>query len=172
MQIVLKKMQGGRLKRSYTRQLKINEIYMYKRNTPVMISLFLMLFACNGNKGSIKQVRDSDLLVQVRQMKGEQDAPNTMDYAVRITPDKKLVAGKEDSFKTSFWYSMDSCFYIMNGNTKVYSAIVQPIANGLTGSFEYMLSFGTNDLKAGNWNLIYEDKYLNHKKYTLNLNKE
>jgi hypothetical protein len=131
--------------------------------------LMALLQAC-GNRNSVKQVKDSDMIMEVTQLKGEHADRGTFDYAVRLIPDKKLLAEKDKSYKNSLWYNMDSCFYILNGQKKVYSNIIQPIANGVNGTFEYMLSFNESDLKAGNWSLIYDDKYLDHKKYTLNLN--
>ena len=133
------------------------------------ICLLTMLCACRKNGSTIKRVKDSDMVMESVQLKSKDANTGTLDYAVRIIPDKKLLADKDRSFKSSLWYSMDSCFYLMDGQRKIYSAIVQPIANGVAGTFEYMLSFNEDDLKTGNWNLIYDDRYLNHKKYTLNL---
>lgn len=110
--------------------------------------------------------------VEITRLKGGKDGSGTLDYAVRLIPAKKIINDKDKSFTNSLWYSMDSCFYLVKGQQKIYSAIVQPIANGVAGTFEYMLSFNESDLEKSNWNLIYEDKYLNHKKYFLNIPEE
>jgi len=134
--------------------------------------LSIMLCACRENRKIVNHIQDSDMSVEITRLKGGKDGSGTLDYAVRLIPAKKIINDKDKSFTNSLWYSMDSCFYLVKGQQKIYSAIVQPIANGVAGTFEYMLSFNESDLEKSNWNLIYEDKYLNHKKYFLNIPEE
>jgi len=110
--------------------------------------------------------------MQVKALKNASGDGASLDYAVRLLPGKALEATLDGKTKTALCYGMDSCFYLLAGGQKVYSAIVQPIANGVSGSFEYMLSFVVDDLKGGKWSLVYQDRYLNHKKYTLSLTEE
>jgi len=135
----------------------------------IIIGLSLAMNSCKQKISVIRQSKDQDLLLQVSRMQDEQDDPASLTYAVRLIPNKKTMAGISGKAKTALNYSMDSCFYLMKGTTKVYSAIVQPITNGVSGSFEYMLSFEDKQLKSGKWNLVYQDRYINRKKYTVML---
>ncbi|WP_183574647.1 hypothetical protein HDF18_01215 [Mucilaginibacter sp. X5P1] len=143
-----------------------------KKTIVLSICLLTMLLACHKNRNAVTQIKDSGMLLEITRLKNGQGDPGTLDYAVRLIPDKKLLADKDKSFRNSLWYSMDSCFYLVKGQRKIYSAIVQPIANGVAGTFEYMLSFNEEDLRAGNWSLTYDDRYLNHKKYNLSVPEE
>ena len=105
-------------------------------------------------------------------MQNEPGDLTSLVYAARLIPDK-IIQKKSDSSKTKLWYKMDSCFYIQSGKNKVYAGLVQPIANGSTGSFEYMLSF---DMQGDNFkknkSLVYQDRYLNHMRYAISLENE
>ncbi|WP_214073226.1 hypothetical protein [Mucilaginibacter sp. dw_454] len=139
----------------------------YRKQISILFlgAIALFMFACRQGNLSAQQIIDNDLLIQFKEIKDGQKDDATHDYAVRLIPAKKLISNKN----TALVYNMDSCFYIVANNKKIYSAIVQPIANGVAGSFEYLLSFNSSDLKAGKWNLIYQDRYLNHKQYSLKL---
>ncbi|SDR88900.1 hypothetical protein SAMN05216490_0136 [Mucilaginibacter mallensis] len=143
-----------------------------KKTIVLSICLLTMLLACHKNRSAVNQIKDGDMSLGISRLKNGEGNSGTLDFAIRLISNKQLLADKDKSFRNSLWYSMDSCFYLMKGQRKIYSAIVQPIANGVAGTFEYMLSFNEEDLKAGNWSLIYDDRYLNHKKYTLSVPEE
>jgi len=146
---------------------------MNKINAALFVVLSaLILSACKKKSPQVKEVKDKDLTMQVRVLENTAGSTSSLDYAIRLIPGKTLDATLDNKTKTALCYGMDSCFYLLADNKKVYSNIVQPIANGVSGSYEYMLSFESTDLKSGKRSLVYQDRYLNHKKYTLSLTEE
>lgn len=123
--------------------------------------------ACKQNIHSVKEIKDDGLTLQVIKTAGEPGNDHTLNYSARLIPDKGLIPEKNNKVKTELWYSMDSSFYLQSGKKKIYAEIIQPIANGLAGTYEYMVSFPGTDLRDGKWSLIYQDKYLNHRKYQM-----
>ncbi|WP_139112905.1 hypothetical protein [Mucilaginibacter sp. PPCGB 2223] len=89
---------------------------------------------------------------------------------MRLIPDKQLIEEKSSNQKTALYYKMDSCFYIAEGLKKNYAVMVQPVANGVSGTYEYLLEFENgNAPQADTINLIYNDKYINQKSYSLKI---
>jgi len=125
-------------------------------------------FSCK-KAPAISAVQDSDLSLRIMKIKNSPDDKEASNYAVRLSPDKRLLAAKDNKLATDLWYRMDSCFYLQTGNQKIYATIIQPIANGITGTFEYYVSFETTEVSAGKPELVYADRYINHKKYKLSL---
>lgn len=123
-------------------------------------------------KDALIEVKRDRLTIQIRRLPQDANAANEMTYAARIIPDKGLIAANDAALKTKMEYRADSTFYIRRGKQKIYADLVQPVANGVAGTFEYLVSFsgGNDDYK--NRTLVYQDKYLNHQKYDFNLNNE
>jgi hypothetical protein len=117
-------------------------------------------------------VNDDGMTIQLRKVKNSPDDAGVLTYATRLIPEKVLLSSSDNKLNTALWYHMDSCFYLQAGERKIYAAIIQPIANGVTGTFEYLLSFDAAGMRNHRWSLVYQDKYLNHKKYTLSLESE
>jgi len=117
-------------------------------------------------------VSDHGLTVQLMKTPSSYDGEGNISYSARLIADKELIAKTDNTVKSNLSYRMDSCFYLQAGKKKIYASLTQSIANGVSGSFEYLLSFENTGLNDGKWNLIYQDKYLNQQKYTLNLNNE
>jgi hypothetical protein len=69
------------------------------------------------------------------------------------------------SSKTALMYRMDSCFYLQAGKKIIYAALVQPVANGLSGTFEYLVSFDSVEAEKEGYKVVYHDRYLNKAKY-------
>jgi hypothetical protein len=136
------------------------------------LPLIANFFSCKQTKSSFKELTDHGLTIQIMKLQDPSKDKMDITYSVRLLPDKKLIAEKDNSVKTALWYRMDSCFYLQAGKKKIYADIVQPIANGVSGGFEYLLSFDAGAVANDKWNLIYQDKYLNHRKYMLNTNNE
>jgi|SRR6185437_7801888 len=149
---------------------------MIWKNDGLLITclLFAVFGACRRDKNSVKEIKDHGLTVQVIKMEGEPAGgnTNTASYSARLIPDKGLISEKDSKIKTALWYSMDSSFYLQAGKKKIYAEIIQPIANGLVNRYEYMLSFDLTGLKGDKWSLIYQDKFLNHRKYIIDKNQE
>jgi len=114
------------------------------------------------------QVGDKDLTVQLANI-SKSVAGGDISYAARITPEKGLFTAAGKSAKENLMYRMDSCFYLQSGRTKIYPQLTQPVSNGLKNTFEYLVTFDMPSFDGDKWFFVYEDKYLNRKKYMLNL---
>jgi len=124
-----------------------------------------MLISCKP-KPHMQQAKDQDLTIQLMALKGGPDDGRTLSYQVRLIPVKKVQ-------KTALYYQMDSCFYLLNGTKKIYASLVQPIANGINGSYEYLLQFEKPPIGEMNQIVpVYQDKYINGKCYDLKTNDE
>jgi len=134
-----------------------------------IISILVLTTGCKSNN-SIKDIKQQGLMLQVRVLLSEPNDANTISYAARLIPDKGLIS--DNAVKTKLAYQMDSTFYIQSGKGRIYANLVQPVANGVAGTYEYLVSFdrpGGNSMKG---KLIYQDKYINHQKYQITLNNE
>lgn len=136
------------------------------------VFIALVCLASCGKNPKVVELKQAGLVVKLTKL--PEDAPDnsTISYAVRLIPDKSLLANTDQITKTALQYRMDSCFYVINNHHKVYANIVQPIADGVADSFEYLLTFNLDNLKMGNWKLTYRDRYLNHRQYQLQLSKD
>jgi len=113
------------------------------------------------------EVKDKDLAIQVIKIENQQNDRQDLSYAVRLTPDKHILLPGDNKMTTALWYHMDSCFYLSQGKKKIYPAIIQPIANGIGGTFEYYVAFDESIKENKPLRLVYQDKYLNKKKYEI-----
>ena len=130
--------------------------------------LFFTVTGCKSGHPAAREIDDRDMDVQVVLLDSTPGNGNT--YKARLIPDKKLFDEKDAVSKNAMIYKMDSCFYLQSGTKRVYASLVQPVANGITGTFEYLLEFEKND--GNSWDFVYQDKYINHKKYSLKLNQD
>jgi hypothetical protein len=128
------------------------------------------LFSCRQDKSSVKELKRDGLTIEILRVPGEPGTTTSVNYSARLIPDKKLTEKKDKGLTTALWYRTDSCFYLQRGSKKIFASIIQPIANGVSGSYEYFLSFNISPADESKWHLIYQDKYLNQQKYSLNLN--
>src|ERR1700753_296328 len=112
-------------------------------NKKILILAFhlfvLLVFDSCVHRKTFREVADKTLTLQLRNISSASD-PKDITYAARLIPEKELKAAKGQAVKTSLLYKMDSCFYLQSGARKVY-ANIEPVANGLTGTYEYLLTF-------------------------------
>jgi len=90
-------------------------------------------------------------------------------FMVRVFPDKKIIEGGKEKITESFLYHSDSCFYLLKNNTKLYPEYVEPVVNGIKGSYEFLIGFSNQDLSLKEYTLIYQDQIINKKKYVLTI---
>jgi len=133
------------------------------------IGLFISgcFLSCGHGSQAVKQFNKDGLTIQIVRVPGESGFGSTIAYSARLVPDKKITENQDKMLTTRLWYRMDSCFYLQRGTKKIYAGIIQPIANGVAGSYEYFLSFDISAADQSRWDLIYQDKYLTRKKYSL-----
>jgi hypothetical protein len=136
---------------------------MNKRMCAIWV-LLVILSGCS-KKPAHYEYKDEDITIKAMIMDNAADTGETV-FTARVIPGK-LATRVNDSLKMKMVYSMDSCFYLQSGKKTTYPNLIQPIANGLSGMFEYMVSFDNSAAAAPGVEIIYQDKHLNHRKYIL-----
>lgn len=135
-------------------------------NKVLKVSLFFFivcLASCSGRRNDFREIKDEDLTVQLKSVKGDED----FNYAVRIfLKDSPNI--KSEELYNKMWYHTDSCFYMTDGAKKIYPVFQQPVSNGLKDSFEYLIAFDKK-MKGGAMKFIFDSKELNKKIYSFNL---
>lgn len=121
--------------------------------------------ACRSNKEDARTVGDKQLTIQVQKVPAEDDRDRSV--RVRIFPEREAFSGLDRAGRENLLYRMDSCFYLETGMKKIYPSAVLPVANGISLGFEYLVSFDGLVAPKGHIRLIYQDRYLNKKKYEL-----
>lgn len=131
----------------------------------------LILSGCSSAKRPYGELKDKDLTFQAVLLEDKPEDTGLYTLRARITPDKLLFTRKTGEEKSRLIYGMDSCFYLQQGARRLLAAQVVPVAGGVSGTFDYLVSFKkeTPD-KTGSWSLIYQDRLLNRKTYRLQLN--
>lgn len=132
-----------------------------------LITIFCVFTACNAGKQSVNEFRDSLLTIQVA--KADDKGTGQSIYQVRVIPSETIKSRLNSGNNRAMLYQMDSCFYLQNNEQKVYAVNTQAVANGLANVYEYMVVFEPGVPHNKNWQFIYQDKYLDHKKYTLKI---
>lgn len=141
-----------------------------KANTLFYSLMSLSLFASCKHSRPFMEAKDADLTVQIMAMDDSSNDQHSISYRARLIPDKQLMEGKTREEKNALYYQMDSCFYFTVGGVKTYAALVQPIANGVSGSYEYLLQFEKPKLlNTDTMSFVYQDKYINKKTYDVRM---
>ena len=140
--------------------------------------LTLAVMSCKGRTekwfnglADYKEVTSSSMQIEVLKMDTQRDT-SLLNYKLRIYLDRSWVDKNQPNQTNEMNYQADSCFYILAGGVKCRPAFVQPVANGIKNCYEYLISFNADkQLKMKSLNLVYADKYIDGKTYTLDLNK-
>lgn len=122
------------------------------------------LGACR-NREEPRTLGDKQLTIQVQKVADRDDEGKSV--RVRIFPERVAFSGLDRAGRENLLYRMDSCFYLENGAQKIYPSAVLPVANGLSTGFEYLVSFEGTSSAQIRMRLIYEDRFLNKKRYEL-----
>lgn len=113
------------------------------------------------NKGDYGSTKDGELTLMA--ISGQKKGL----LKVRLNFDQKGEGLDVPSFVEAMQYDMDSCFYIQGEGTKSYPIYVEPIANGMRKTFEYLIGFD-RDFKKGE-KLVYVDRHRSKKNIELTL---
>ena len=133
----------------------------------------VLFLACNRGDDSFREVKDKDMILQVSEIKDKAPGDESLTYKARLIPSKVLTENETIEQKRLLSYKMDSCFYINDGHHKNYASMVQAVANGVSGTYEYLLVFELDKNESkDSVDLLYQDRYINHKLYELKLNKQ
>jgi len=132
----------------------------------------MLVFSCH-KAARVEEVKDKELTLQVSVLKDKAPGDESLTCKARIIPAKELAANETTEQKRLLNYKMDSCFYIKEGNNKNYASMVQAIANGVSGTYEYLLVFDPDQkVRTDSVDLIYQDRYINHKLYNLRISQK
>jgi hypothetical protein len=118
-----------------------------------------------GSKEDTRTIGDKQLTIQVQKAPTEDDQSRSV--RIRIFPEREALSGLSRDGRENLLYRMDSCFYLEAGIKKIYPSAVLPVANGISSGYEYLVSFDVPVAPKGHIRLIYQDRYLNKKKYEL-----
>jgi hypothetical protein len=148
---------------------KLPFIKQHNNRHLLFYTALLFITSCKLHKSTPYETAGNGITLQVIQLENSPGDANVFTYKARLIPDALLLNEKNAYSKNAMMYKMDSCFYLQSGTKKIYASLVQPIANGVSGTFEYLLEF---EAAAGSnaSEFVYKDKYLNQKKYSLKLN--
>jgi len=116
---------------------------------------------------AISKAGDSQMAIEAALLPYDQKDSLSLNFRVRISPAADVSADSK-SYKTDLLYRMDSCFYIQSGYRKFYPQLTQAVAGGVSKRYEYLVSFDIRTLRQQKGlSLIYRDRYLNKRKYSL-----
>lgn len=127
------------------------------------VMLVAVLFSCKA-KDHVAQLKDDDLTVMA--MRNSQTTEGETTFQVRVFPSKVVLENGSNKLTEEMLYRSDSCMYLLHGDKKDYPLYIEPVSNGVKGSYEFLVAFNkTPNIKTDT--LIYHDKFINQKKYVL-----
>jgi hypothetical protein len=143
------------------------------------ISFFLLFVSCRSRTekwldgmADFKSRTAKSLSLQLLKNKQARRDTTALTYQVRIYPAKDWVENRSASQQTGLFYGMDSCFSLRCRQRSYMPVMVQPLNNGIAGSFEYLVSFDLGPaLKWQQLQLVYRDRFIDGKEYVFDLNK-
>ena len=127
------------------------------------IMIVALLFSCKA-KDRVAQLKDDDLTVMAIRSSQATDGENT--FKVRIFPSKVVLENGSNKLTEEMLYRSDSCMYLLHGDKKDYPLYIEPVSNGVKGSYEFLVAFSKTPNQKSD-TLIYHDKFINQKKYVL-----
>jgi hypothetical protein len=123
--------------------------------------------ACKRPDPGLRLVTYSGFNLHLINIKSADSA--TTAYKVRvILTETKLKEQVTSEITHGLLYNTDSLFYIQESKRKVYPILIQPVANGVANTFEYLIDFDKKENEA-DASMIYHDKYLTKKDYRVKL---
>jgi hypothetical protein len=150
------------------------------KRTGRLLTLLLMLLQLSCKSATdrwlagmteFKEINDKALSLQVMKMHLSSHDTAGFGYQVRIYPSETWLEDRGAGQSVNFFYHMDSCFTVRAGKASVLPAVMQPVSNGIANCYEYLLYFNIEKaIRLKNIELVYKDKFINGKLYTLRLN--
>jgi hypothetical protein len=139
------------------------------------LALMLALTACKTPTqrwldGLEDQVRAGDqaLTLEARRIPPRDGDTSTVTYRVRLYPAKDWLGTRGAAGTNELNYHTDSCFLLRQGKHDFAPALFEPVSNGRPGCFEYLLSFDLDRaMQAGRLQLVYRDRFISGKPYSL-----
>ncbi|MES2061780.1 MAG: hypothetical protein V4456_07660 [Bacteroidota bacterium] len=132
----------------------------------IPMAIAYVLISCGHRSEGYQHVGDSDLAFQV--LPGSKGATGSTrgTYLFRIIPSAARYEALSAHLRDSLVLHMDSSFHAEIHGRTISPLYVQNIPNGIKGTFEFMADFDLNKAETGDTlQIIYQDKYINEKKY-------
>jgi len=138
---------------------------MKKVKTEIRLFAAAMLALCAGcSRPKVYQTADDQLALQIAKLGNDDDSVSTFKVRLRLLSPVLTELAKDNN--EAMYYRADSCFYLSDGNRKVYPLMLQPIANGASYTYEYLISFPQKYAGHVPVNLTYQDHYFNRRTYS------
>ena len=126
-----------------------------------MCLIILIVESCRTNVNQYRDTGDDVLQFSVIGVANPPESNRV--FKVRISSSLKLNEVSRQKQMTR----MDSAFYYISNNIKIYPLAVESVANGIDNSFEYLVYFPP--LKNGSAQLVYESAHINNRIYKISL---
>lgn len=98
------------------------------------------------------------------------DSPSRLRLSMQLA-DIGFLKRPDPSQNMQLQYVLDSAFYILKDNSKIYPAAVQPIATTLPGRSDYIIYYKGKNVFEGNVSLCYKEPFPPAKEYMVELAK-
>jgi hypothetical protein len=113
---------------------------------------------------------DKTLSLEAVWIRPQDDDTSSVTYKIRLYPSREWLDRAGNTGATELNYRQDSSFLLRQGKHDFAPVLFQPVNNGIAGSFEYLVSFDlVKAMQAGRLQLVYHDRFISGKPYTLNL---
>lgn len=108
------------------------------KNSRVFIWIIVIIVSCSSGKG-FWELSDGDMRLQLMDMDSGVEGEETQSFRFRIYPGKTITDRMDAEARSAMWYKMDSCVYLLKGTNKIYPVAIEPVANGVKNTFEYLV---------------------------------
>ncbi|WP_460680438.1 hypothetical protein [Mucilaginibacter koreensis] len=134
----------------------------------VAVIVLMAFMSCHNAPDKFSQSIDKEIVMQVLVPPLPADSTAYTTLQIRLTPSADVLSAMPAKVKQQLLYRADSCFYLEDKNLHVYPADVQAVANGINGTFEYLVAFRNKDLLQSR-TLIFHDQHINDKVYKVSV---
>ena len=135
----------------------------------LLLMFFLSLISC-GERRRFHESASPNLTLQVYLMPEEAGDKGALSFRVRVIPSQTLITSMSKAIRNSMWYGVDSSFFIRSGKVIIKAAMVQPVADGVNGSFQYLVMFDDIHTQSDKDRLLFLDRYLSKRTYAVKIN--
>lgn len=110
------------------------------------------------------------IVLQAEQLKNSEDAPDILYLKIKILVDASQSNSSTADLNNTMWYKTDSCFYLIKNNVRISASLLQPVAGGVSGVYEYLAEFESGQQQpTDHLSLAFYDKNISRKEYLIKL---
>ncbi|MDB5146545.1 MAG: hypothetical protein JWQ57_565 [Mucilaginibacter sp.] len=129
-----------------------------------LLMIILLIQGCKTDETG-KTITDKGLTISMSAVKDAAGDNKGLAFKAMLVPSATLIADSGKALNLAMTFKNDSAFFIEKNGEKIFAAMVQPVANGIKGSFEYLILFNPVQ-QTDTLSVVYQDKFLNKKRYT------